>query len=209
LVGPLRIAAPISFGILHLGPALNSFVKQHPRIELSLDLDDRFVGAADGFDAVIRHGPVPDNGLIVKRFAHSRRMLVASPVYLKKHGTPKTVRDLEQHHGIIYTYRGASDWRFRQSGRWSVVRPGTVTRFNNGILMLDAAIEGLGIALLPRFIFYKPLAAKKLRTIDVGMEAESATLFIAYHNDRRVSAKVVALIAHLRAACGKPLHWER
>jgi len=91
LTGPLRISAPVSFGILHLGPALNSFLKKHPRIDLSVELDDRFVGAADGFDAVIRHGPLPDNRWIAKRFGTSRRMLVASPEYLKRNGTPRTV----------------------------------------------------------------------------------------------------------------------
>ena len=209
LVGPLRISAPVSFGILHLAAALNSFLNQNPRIELSLDLDDRFVGAADGFDAIIRHGPLPDNGWIAKRFAPSRRMLVASPDYLKANGTPRTIGDLERHRGIIYSNRGASDWRFRQSGRWSVVRPGTIMRVNNGIIMRDAAVEGLGIALLATFVFHDLLTSGKLRVVDVGAEAEPATIFIAYPNDRRVSAKVLALIAHLRAAFGTPPYWER
>jgi DNA-binding transcriptional LysR family regulator len=209
LVGTLRISVPVSFGILHLAPALNSFLKKNPRIELSLELDDHFVSATDGFDAIIRHGPLPDNGWIVEQFAPSRRMLVASSQYLKKHGTPRTIADLEQHHGIIYSNRGASDWRFRQSGRWSVMRPGTVTRVNNGIVMRDAALDGLGIALLPTFFFYDLLSSRKLRVVDVGAEAESATIAIAYPNDRRVSAKVLALISHLRTTFGAPLYWER
>jgi DNA-binding transcriptional LysR family regulator len=209
LAGPLRISVPVSFGILHLAPALNSFLEQNPRIDLSLDLDDRFVGATDGFDAVIRHGPLPDTGWIAKQFAPSKRLLVASPHYLKKHGTPPTIADLEHHHGIIYSNRGASDWRFRQSGRWSVARPATVTRVNNGIVMRDAAVDGLGIALLPTFFFRDLLASRKLRVVDVGAEAEPATIFIAYPNDRRVSAKVLALIAHLRTTFGTPPYWER
>jgi len=208
LVGPLRIAAPVSFGILHLASALNSFLSQNPRIELSLDLDDRFVGAADGFDAIIRHGPLPD-GWIAKRFAPSRRILVASPDYLKKNGAPGTIGDLERHRGIIYSNRGASDWRFRQAGRWSVVRPGTIMRVNNGIIMRDAALEGLGIALLPTFIFFDLIKSGKLRRLDVGAEAEPAMIFIAYPNDRRVSTKILALIAHLRVAFGTPPYWER
>jgi DNA-binding transcriptional LysR family regulator len=209
LAGPLRISAPVSFGILHLAPALNSFVSQNPRVELSVDLDDRFVGAGDGFDAIIRHGPLPDNEWIAKRFTPSRRMLVASPDYLKKNGTPRTIGDLNLHRGIIYSNRGASDWRFRQAGRWSVVRPGTTMRVNNGIIMRDAALAGLGIALLGTFIFYDSVSSGKLRLLDIGAEAEPATIFIAYPNDRRVSAKVQALIAHLHAAFGKPPYWER
>src|SRR5580698_2053322 len=95
LVGPLRISAPMSFGILHLSMALNAFLKKYPRIDLSLELDDRFVGATDGFDAIIRHGPLPDSGWIAKRLVPSRRLLVASPEYLKAKGTPRTIGDLE------------------------------------------------------------------------------------------------------------------
>jgi DNA-binding transcriptional LysR family regulator len=175
---------------------------------LSLDLDDRFVGAADGFDAIIRHGPLPD-GWVAKRLAPSRRILVASPDYLKMRGIPKTVGDLERYRGIIYSNRGASDWRFRQAGHWTVVRPGTIMRVNNGIIMRDAALEGLGIALLPTFIFYDLVKSGKLRLLEIGAEAEPATIFIAYPNYRRVSAKVVALITHLRAAFGTPPYWER
>jgi DNA-binding transcriptional LysR family regulator len=211
LAGPLRLSVPVSFGILHLAPALYAFLKRNPRIELSLELDDRFVGATDGFDAIIRHGPLPDTGWIAKPFAASRRMLVASPHYLKKNGTPKTINDLERHQGIIYSNRGASDWRFKQLGRWSVVRPAAIMRVNNGIIMRDAALDGMGIALLPTFFFHGLLARKKQRVVvvDVGAEAEPATIFIAYPNDRRVSAKVLALIAHLRATFGTPPYWEQ
>src|SRR5580700_5490857 len=97
LVGPLRISVPVSFGILHLSPALNSFLRRNPRIELSLDLNDRFVGATDGFDAIVRHGPLPSKEWLAKRIAPSRRVLVASPDYLRTHGAPRTVADLEQH----------------------------------------------------------------------------------------------------------------
>lgn len=138
----------------------------------------------------------------------SRRMLVAAPEYLKVNGTPRTIGDLERHRGIIYSIRGASDWRFRQSGRWSVVRPATAMRINNGIIMRDAALQGLGIALLTTFVVHECVTSGRLRVLDVGADAEPATIFIAYPNDRRVSAKVLALIAHLRTAFGTPPYWE-
>jgi DNA-binding transcriptional LysR family regulator len=208
LVGPLRISAPLSFGILHLSTALNTFLKQNPRIELSVELDDHFVGAADGFDAIIRHGPLPDSGWIAKRLAPSRRMLVASPEYLRLNGTPRTIGELERHRGIIYSIRGASDWRFRRSGRWSVVRPAKAMRVNNGIIMRESALQGLGIALLTTFVVHECVTSGSLRVLDVGAETEPATIFIAYPNDRRVSAKVLALIACLRTAFGTPPYWE-
>src|SRR5204862_2275561 len=97
LVGTLRISAPVSFGILHLASALSSFLRANPRIELSVDLDDRFVGAVDGFDAVVRHGPLPVNGLISKRMSPSRRLLGGSLSLMRKiaqsRGTSALVSD--------------------------------------------------------------------------------------------------------------------
>ncbi len=76
--GPLRISAPVGFGCLHLGAALFGFLSAHPGIELTLELDDRFVNMlTEGYDAVIRHGPVDDERIIVKRLATSRRVLTA------------------------------------------------------------------------------------------------------------------------------------
>ena len=186
-----------------------NLLRSNPRIELSLDLNDRFVGATDGFDAIIRHGTLPNKGWLAKRIAPSKRALVASPDYLRAHGVPRTIGDLERHRGIIYSHRGASDWRLRQSGRWSVVRSRTIMRVNNGIIMRDAAVEGMGIALLATFHFHDLLISGKLCIVDVGAEAEPASIVIGYPTDRRVSAKVLALIAHLRTTFGTPPYWER
>jgi DNA-binding transcriptional LysR family regulator len=96
LSGPLRIAAPVTFGRMHLGPALYPFLAQHPEIQLTLELDDRRVdAAADGFDAVVRHGPIADNYLVAWRLASSRRVLVAAPAYLERHGAPRSPEELE------------------------------------------------------------------------------------------------------------------
>jgi DNA-binding transcriptional LysR family regulator len=173
-------------------------------VELSVELDDRFVGPADGFDLIVRHGPFPDNTWIVKRLAPSKRLLVASPGYLDRQGVPESLSDLEAHRGIIYSNRGASDWRFRQSGRWLVVHPKAILRVNNGVMMRDAALSGLGITLLPTFVCNDALAAGQLQHIDVGAEAEAANVFIAYPRSRRSSVKVGALIDHLCAAFRVP-----
>src|ERR1700730_3127612 len=98
LIGPLRISAPVSFGHLHLGPALFGLLAKYPGMELTLELDDRFVDVlAEGYDAVVRHGPVDDKRLIVKHLAASRRVLVASPDYIKSWGKPSCLQGLRQH----------------------------------------------------------------------------------------------------------------
>lgn len=198
LTGPLRLSAPVSFGILHLGPALYSFLAEHPGIDLTLELDDRFVdAAADGFDAVLRHGPVGDNRLIAKRIARSPRILVASPTYLAQHGSPASAADLSGHRAILYANREA-DWRFEVDGRATVIRPRAALRVNNGIIMRDAAAAGLGIALLPVFLVAGQVAQGKLTRIDIGVAAQGAELFIAYPRDRGTSAKLLALTESLR-----------
>jgi DNA-binding transcriptional LysR family regulator len=84
LAGSLRISAPVSFGTLHLGRAIFPFLQANPRIQLTLDLDDRFVDVVgDGYDAVVRHARIPDARVVVKKLGASRRYLVASPEYLR------------------------------------------------------------------------------------------------------------------------------
>ena len=112
LAGPLRIAAPVTFGHMHLGPALYPFLKAHPEIQLALDLDDRRIDvASSGHDAIIRQGVIDDTRLIVWKLAKSRRILTASAAYLAEHGMPQSLEDLRDHRGIFYTNRGVADYQ--------------------------------------------------------------------------------------------------
>src|SRR5579862_2062882 len=198
LSGPLRISAPVSFGTLHLGQALFSFLTRYPGIELTLELDDRFVDIlGEGYDAIVRHGPVDDDRIIVKRLSASRRVLVASADYLKRSGTPTSLQDLGQHRGIIYGHRGAADWRFRVGRKWVIARPQVALRINNGMLMRDAANAGLGIALLATFLLESPPKKQTLKVLEIGAEAEGATVYIAYPEYHRSSGKIRALTAWL------------
>jgi DNA-binding transcriptional LysR family regulator len=209
LAGPLRLSAPVGFGMLHLTPALARFLDRHREIDLTLELDDRFVDvASDGFDAVLRHGPVGDTRLIANRLARSRRLLVAAPSYLAAHGVPLTPAMLETHRAILYSNRNA-DWRFGSPEGWTVVRPRAALKVNNGIVMRDAAVAGLGIALLPSFFVHTQLDSGALVPIDIGVEAEGAELFIAHLRDHSASAKIRALTDSLRQSFGTPPYWDR
>ncbi|MET0275157.1 MAG: LysR family transcriptional regulator [Phenylobacterium sp.] len=209
LTGPLRISAPVSFGVLHLAPAINSFLAAHPRIELSLELDDRFVDVAGGgYDMVIRHGVIRDSWLVAQPLASSRRRLVASPDYLAARGAPASPAELEACDGILYTNRD-TDWRLVGPDGAVVVRPRASLRVNNGLMMRSAALAGLGVALLPTFMIHEELASGALRAFDVGIEPEGAEIHIVYPRDRGPSAKVRVLISTLRALFGDPPYWER
>jgi DNA-binding transcriptional LysR family regulator len=210
LTGSLRVSAPVSFGILHLGPALFGFISQNPGVELNLDLDDRFVDImGDGYDAVVRHGPINDSRVIVKRLSESKRLLVASREYLKRNGEPSELEDLAKHRGIIYGLRGASDWRFRAGRKFVNVRPRVVLRVNNGLLMRDAAVAGIGIAMLPAFLIQAEIKQRTLKILDVRAEPEGATLHIAYPEHLRSSAKIRSLTNWLSESFGKSSASER
>ncbi|WP_229257298.1 LysR family transcriptional regulator [Duganella callida] len=210
LAGPLRISAPVTFGRLHLGPALYGFLAAYPDIQITLDLNDRRVDASsDGFDAIIRHGPLADAYLVAWQLAASRRVLVAAPSYLAQYGTPATPAQLEGHRGIFYSNRGGADWRFSRQGQTHVVQGRPVLVLNNGDMMRDAAIAGLGITLLPMFIISEALKSGALRVVEVGMEAEQEYLYIAHADGRDPPAKLRALADWLRQAFGSPPYWER
>lgn len=209
LAGPLRISAPLSFGVLHLGPALCAFAAEHPHLELILDLDDRFVDvAAGGFDAVIRIGQVADGWLIARPLAPSRRVIVASPGYLDRFGAPSTLEDLSRHRVISYTNRGGDEWRFRRNGRTVIVRPTPAFRVNNGDLIRQGAEAGLGLALLPSFIASDALAAGRLRRVKVDGDVDVDTVHLVYPKTGGVPSKVSSLVGALRGRFGRPPYWD-
>lgn len=209
LTGPMRISAPVTFGRMHLGPALYPFLVQHPDIQLTLELDDRRVdAAADGFDAVVRHGVIADSRLVAWPLAHSQRLLVASPAYLAQHGTPRVFADLAAHRAIYYMNRGVADWRFPGASEDASARPAAALRVNNGDVMRDAALAGLGMALLPSFIVGSELAARALVAVDVGVAAAPESIYMAHPEGRRASTKLRALADSLRASFGDPPYWE-
>ncbi|WP_425964883.1 LysR family transcriptional regulator [Rhizobium nepotum] len=209
LSGPLRISAPVTFGRMHLGPALYPFLAVNPGMELVLDLDDRRVDvSSDGYDAIIRHGPINDSRLMVWKLCSSRRLLVASPGYLDRYGVPKALADLNNHKAIFYTNRGVADWRFQTSGGAVVVRARQVVGINNGDMMRDAATAGLGIALLPAFIVGPSVREGLLQEIDIGHEPEEEFIYVAHPEGRNASTKLRAVVDHLRRAFGDPPYWD-
>lgn len=209
LSGPLRISAPVTFGRLHLGPAIYGFLLRHARVELTLELDDRRVDpAADGHDAVVRHGVLEDSRLMAWTLASSQRRLVAAPAYLSAHGTPDSLAALGLHRGIFYTNRGVADWRFVTPTGPATVRGEVALRVNNGDIMRDAALAGLGIALLPSWIAGSAIREGRLVVIELGVATTPEVITLNHADGRRPSAKLRALLEHLRQAFGSPPYWD-
>jgi DNA-binding transcriptional LysR family regulator len=176
---------------------------------LTLDLDDRRVdAAADGYDAVVRNGPIADSRLMAWRLAPSRRVLVASPAYLRDNGKPASIEDLEQHRGIFYTNRGAADWRFRTTQGPVAIQAKQAFGVNNGDMIRDAVIAGLGLAMLPAFIASPAIKAGTLINVPLDLVADEEWIYMAHAQGRDPSTKLRALRDHLKEAFGDPPYWD-
>lgn len=214
LRGQLRIAAPMSFGTLHLVRLLAPLLTQHPRLSLAMDLDDRKVDLlGGGYDLGIRIGRLADSSLAARRLAISRRVVVCSPAYSKARGLPATPDDLQQHDCISYANTPAlQQWSFQpqRSGgapRQVLVKGRIVA--NNGEAIREAVIAGLGLAILPSFIVCDALRDGRLIDAMPGERPATDGIFAVYAKTRQPSRKVRAVIDHLVEAVGDRPPWER
>ncbi|MFW5453467.1 LysR family transcriptional regulator [Thioalkalivibrio sulfidiphilus] len=210
LRGPLRVAAPMSFGLLHLGPALYPFLRDHPGIQLDLDLNDRMVDlVGEGYDMAIRIGQLPDSTLVARRLVSSCSLLVASPAYLAEHGRPKHVEALSEHRGILYSNVHPNDQlRFRRADGTVTGHFATALQVNNGDAMRDAAIAGLGLAVIPDFIVWQALADGRLVVVELDGSLPEVGVYAVFPQNRHLTAKVRALTEHLAASFGDPPYWK-
>ncbi len=166
--GLLRIAAPMSFGVLYLAPLLPAFFRQYPDVSIDLQLSDEVVDiVGQGFDAAIRIAALPDSSLLARRLCPMPVYLVAAPAYLKAYGRPKHPMHLSEHIGITYSYQlRPGVWQFRKkNGETATVRPNGPLRVNNGEAMLPSIIGGIGIGMLPEFIAREALAKKQIEIL--------------------------------------------
>lgn len=165
--GTVRLAAPMSFGVLHVAPLLPEFLAAFPEISVDLHLSDAmsdFLG--EGYDAAIRIAVQPGASFVVQLLCEMPRYLVASPAYLDQHGRPKHPLDLAQHRCISYSYTMASEvWRFTKGGKSASVKPSGPLRVNNGDAMMPALIAGTGLGILPEFLLREALASNLLEQL--------------------------------------------
>lgn len=205
LTGRLRITGPMSFGLLHVVPAITVFAQAHPELEIALDLDDRAVDiVGQGYDLALRIGRLENSSLVARRLCDSPRVLCCSPHYAKRHGLPREPADLAQHACIDYANIHSSRlWSFEPLKRGEpprVVETRSRIVVNNGEAMRDMAIAGMGMILLPRFIVFEAL--KDGRLIEAMPDAPPLcdTIFAVYAPTRHMPRKLRALVDHLVAS---------
>ena len=208
--GLLRVTAPVALGRQHVAPLIESFVRAQPDVRIELDLSDRLLTLAhEGFDLAVRHTSAPPDNHVAWKLCGSRSLLVASSAYLKRNGTPAHPGELVNHACLPYLRPGPSVWQFERSAgktkaepeRMSVTVQGPL-RASNSEVLRDAALSGLGIALLPDFSAASALRARRLRALmpawkPVGVFGDA---IYAMHPWSPTTPKAVqALVAHLRA----------
>jgi DNA-binding transcriptional LysR family regulator len=209
--GLLKINAPMSFGTLYLGPAIAEFMVAYADLRIELTLNDRFIDPIEeGVDVTVRIGALPDSSLIARKLAPARRVLVASPEYLRSHGTPETTGDLAHHHVLNFGHSHAMQ-RFELTRHGETLSVPVTSRLcsNNGDVLRAAALHGNGIALLPTFLIGSDIAAKKLAVVLPDYEPTGLNIYAVYAPNRYLAAKTRVFIDFLAGRFGSRPNWDR
>ena len=209
--GTLRVNAPMSFGTLHVAPALPGFMAKFPDLVVSMDLNDRRVDLVEeGYDLALRIADLPDSSLIARRLVPVRQVVCASPDYWGRRGTPVLPRDLTGHNCLIYTYLSSvNEWRFRDGDQPFSVRIDGTLRANNGDVLRQAAVAGLGVYLGPTFIVGEDLRAGRLVAVLESFAEDALSVYAVYPHRRHLSAKVRAFVDYLAGYLGPQPYWDR
>lgn len=191
--GQLAITAPVVFGRLHVLPVLTEFLDAYPQVEARLMLLDRVIDLVEeGIDAAVRIGPLPDSSLIATRLGGLRRVVCASPAYLKKHGTPETLADLARHDCITFTgISSPVNWKFDGIGTAGIRSRLVVTTAEAAV---DAAIAGIGVTRLLTYQVAEALDAGKLRLILTGFETPAVPVNLVSVEGRQAPVRVRAFL---------------
>ena len=199
LAGPIRLAAPMSFGIKVLGAPLAAFMAEHPAVEIELTLSDaRHDLIAEGFDLALRVASLDDSSLLARTIAPIPTSVIASPAYLDRHGTPRHPLELAGHRLAGYGHREkARPLRFHREGEEATIVPAGPLFTNNGDVIVPMLVAGGGIAVLPHFIIESELRAGTLVPILTDWSLPQAYLHLLSPPSRLRPARVRALSDYL------------
>jgi DNA-binding transcriptional LysR family regulator len=212
ITGRLRVSMSTSFGRLHVSPLLPKFLAQHPRLALDVHFSDHWVDlVASGLDLALRIGTLDDSSLVARRLAVDRRVLCASPDYLRRRGTPESPGDLAKHDGLVL--RGGpgphATWRLSDgAGGYVAVRVRGRFETNLGEALRDAALAGLGIAQHSTWHVCDDLRAGRLSIVLPQHPPQEGGIH-AVTRERRKPARVRAFIDFLAARFGGAPPWEQ
>jgi DNA-binding transcriptional LysR family regulator len=204
LSGKLRVSTSVFFGRLHVIPNLSPFLAEHPDLDVELVLDDRYVDLVnEGIDVALRMGAMPDSSMTVRRITEGRRVVVATPAYLQRHGTPTSPGELINHQAVIYTGGGGSEsWTFRKgTAEVSVVLQGRL-KVTAAEGMREAVNCGMGLGVCSEWAFSPELRSGKLVAILEDWALPPTNLSAVYPTGRLASTKARAFVAFVERFMG-------
>lgn len=202
--GRLRINTPMSFGRLHVSPAIPIFLQRYPDVQVDVTMEDRVVDLVEGgYDLAIRIGNLPDSSLVGRRLAVSHSVVCAARAYLDAHGEPMTPDALRDHDCLLYAYYSeANEWAFERAGRVERVRVSGSYRVNNSEALRDAVIQGAGVARIPTFIVGPDIAEGRLVQLLCDYRMPSQDIYAVWPERRHMPTKVRVFIDFLTERIG-------
>src|SRR5882724_10706700 len=194
--GRLVVSAPVGFGRLHVSPVMSAYLKRYPEVSADLRLSDRMINLVeDGVDLAVRIGHLPDSTLVARHVGEMRRIVVASPGYLKARGEPGRPQEISAHDTIQFgAMTAALDWRFVEDGR--EIRVASTPRFatNSSDAAIQYAVADGGLTRVMAYQAAEALKASRLKIVLAGFEQPPMPIHIVYPTSRLLSAKVRTFI---------------
>lgn len=210
--GTLRVAAPVTFGTMHMSEVVAHYLERHPRLNIEVSLDDRYVDLQEqGVDVAIRIGRLPDSQLIARRLAPGRMTICASPALLAREGVPKRPEDLRDTPRVAFSEAvSIKGWRLTDElGRDHVIDGPERLRANNMQMLLSAALAGIGVAYGPTFVFGPYIRAKQLVQLLPHCHVPELTVYAVYPTARYVPSRVRSFIDYLADSFGDWPPWDQ
>lgn len=209
--GHLTISAPAGFGRWHVAPLVPSFLAEHRELSVTLSLNDRVVDLiGEGIDVAIRIAAMTDSSLVRVKLADNQRVVVASPLYLKRHGTPKTLGDLSKHNCLAISSDGSQrGWTFRQNGKNVTLKVGGNMECNDGEVLHDWALAGKGLAWRSMWEVGKEIESGKLVSVLNEYAAPGNDIYAVFAQRRHLPLRIRAFVDFLRRAYGERDYWRR
>jgi DNA-binding transcriptional LysR family regulator len=209
--GVLKVAMPASFGHLHVAPLIPRFAARFPQVYLALSLSDRMVNVIEeGYDLAIRIAELEDSSLAARRLAPNRRVVCASPEYLRRHGTPRTPDDLARHN-CLTAPDFQMNWEYKgPDGRRGAVRVSGRYACDNWEVLRDWAVAGLGVALKSTWDVHRHIGEGSLVALLPGYDfGTDVAIYAVYPHRRHLPAKTRVFIDFLAESFGPEPYWDR
>ncbi|PJX21387.1 LysR family transcriptional regulator [Psychrobacter sp. L7] len=208
--GTLKMTAPLSFGLMHLNAVIDDYANLHPNLSFELDFSDRHVDLIEeGYELAIRIRELQDSSYQAKRLALIRYALCASPDYLSKTGTPKTLADLATHEFLQYGLSKTSHLELTDAqGKKHTHTIDAKIKATNGEFLVDLAVKGHGIVFMPTFIAYQRLARGELVPILPQYQLPTLSAYAVYPKNRFLSQRCRYLIDFIAERFGDDPYWD-